>query len=244
MRQRVQKILADVGVGSRRACEKLIVEGRVKVNGVRIKLGDQADPAWDAVTLDEQRIHGEERKTYILLNKPRGYVTTVSEPFGMRTVMELVSTKERIYPVGRLDKDSDGLLLLTNDGMIANRLTHPRYGVAKRYHVRADREVRATDTQRLLHGVRIEGRVVRITWLYRINNREIVIEIHEGRKHIVRKLFEMLGYNVTRLTRTSFGPLVLRGLVAGQWRHLTKDEKKLLFAAAGLTHIGIEKCVD
>lgn len=225
---RIQKILADAGIASRRASEELIAQGRVKVNNNSIKLGDKADPDKDRITVDDSPLPKPEKKVYLVLNKPRGYVTTVTEPFGMPTVMELLNIKERVYPVGRLDKNSEGLLLLTNDGELTQKLIHPSYGVSKTYRIRLNENLRPFDTQRLLSGVFVEGRKVHVQRLHRIKPHEIIIDIHEGRKHIVRKLFEVLGYEVTKLTRLAFGPLRLKDLKPGQWRYLTKDEISML----------------
>ena len=228
MLERVQKILAHAGVASRRECEDYILNNRIKVNGKYIKLGDKADPQKDKITVDDQPVRGFEKKVYVILNKPRGYVTTVSEPFGMSTVLDIINIRERVYPVGRLDKNSEGLLLLTNDGDLTFKLTHPSHGVTKTYDVRLDKNVSPDDTQKLLQGVRIEGRVCHVQKLRRIKPNELIIDIHEGRKHIVRNLFERLGYEVTKLTRLAFGPLTLKNLRPGAWRYLTFSEFEAL----------------
>lgn len=225
---RVQKILADAGIASRRKCEQLIRESRVKVNGKVIKLGDKADSDKDKIYVDNKLIVQRENKIYILLNKPWGYVTTVSEPFGMRKVADLVALKERIYPVGRLDKYSEGLLLLTNDGELANKLTHPSFGVSKIYVVKLAQEIRDEDLAQLLGGIKIEGREVALEKLTMLSPTKLEVKIHEGRKHIVRRLFEELGYRVTKLTRVAFGPLKLGNLKKGKWRYLSGEEIKRL----------------
>ncbi len=221
---RVQKILAERGIASRRKCEEYIANGRVKVNGVIIKLGDKADSEKDIILFDDASLPKKESFVYIMLNKPRGYVTTVTEPFGMPTVMDLIRTKERVYPVGRLDKNSEGLLILTNDGELTLRLTHPRHGVSKIYHIRLDRNLAPEDMQKLHAGVRVEGKSVFLSGVHRIKPHELTVTIHEGRKHVVRKLFEEINYVVTKLTRITFGPLVLKNLKPGQWRYLSKEE--------------------
>ncbi len=224
MLERVQKILAHAGVASRRECEDYIANNRIKVNGQYIKLGDKADPHKDKITVDDQPIRGFERKVYVILNKPRGYVTTVAEQFDMPTVLDLVSIRERIYPVGRLDKNSEGLLLLTNDGDLTFKLTHPSHGVTKTYDVRLNKNVEPKDTKKLLEGIRFEGRICHVQKLRRVKPNELIIDIHEGRKHIVRNIFERLGYEVTKLTRLAFGPLTLKNLRPGAWRYLTFQE--------------------
>jgi 23S rRNA pseudouridine2605 synthase len=232
MLERVQKILAAAGIASRRKCEELIAQGKVAVNGRTISLGDHADPAKDAITVAGRRVQLEE-KAYLLLHKPPGFVTTVSEPFGMRTVMELVRVPQRVYPVGRLDIDAEGLLLLMNDGTLAHRLTHPRFEMEKEYEAVLGAPLTSDAIASLRKGVRIDGRLVQVHRLA-IEGRTAWVRLHEGRKHIVKRLFAKLGYRVRRLKRTALGPLQLGSLSQGTWRPLTQREVEMLRRAAGV----------
>lgn len=223
---RVQRILAMAGVSSRRKCEELIRAGRIKVNGKVVKIGASADPNKDEISIDEKQIILE-KKVYILLNKPKGFVTTVSEQHGMKTVRDIVKITERIFPVGRLDKETRGLLLLTNDGDFANKLTHPRFEIKKEYVAILDKPFSKDSFEKLKKGVKVEGRKVDVKEIL-IDDKKVALKIHEGRKHIVRKLFFHLGYRVVDLQRTMAGNLKLSGLREGEWRHLTNDEIFLL----------------
>lgn len=224
--QRVQKILASAGIASRRDCEELIRRGCITVNGEKIKLGDKAKES------DDIRINGKkiqlEKKVYIMLNKPRFYVTTVSEEHGMKTVMDLVKVPERVFPVGRLDKDAEGLLLLTNDGEVANKLTHPSFEIEKEYAVELDKPFK--DLERINKGVIIDDRPVDIKKVDFITSKKITITIHEGRKYIVKEIFKSLGYKVLFLKRIKFGPLELKNVVRGTWRFLSNAEIEALKA--------------
>ncbi len=220
--QRIQKILAQAGIASRRKCEQLIVQGRVRVNGRVAKLGESADAEKDKITVDG-RLVVLEKKVYIMLHKPRGFVTTVTEKFGMRTVMDLVRVPQRVFPVGRLDRDTEGLLLFTNDGDFANRLTHPSFEVIKEYFVVLDKPLPEEVLERLRHGVVVDNRKVKFSGLD-VSGKEVVLRIHEGRKHIVRRIFERLDLRVVRLVRTRFGSLSLGSLPAGKWRFLSSIE--------------------
>ena len=226
MEQRVQKILAQAGVASRRKCEELIARGRVTVNGKVAVLGEKASEK-DRILVNGRPIVLE-KKVYIMLHKPKGFVTTVSEQHGMRTVMDLVKVSERVFPVGRLDKHTEGLLLLTNDGEFANKLTHPRYEVAKEYFVLLDKELSEESMEKLGAGVAIDERKVKISRID-VAGREVVVQLHEGRKHVVRRLFEKLGYVVMRLVRMKIGKLPLGSLKPGKWRCLTSADLKLLY---------------
>jgi len=220
--ERVQKLLAQAGIASRRKCEELISRGMVQVNGRVITLGDKASPK-DKITVNGKPVKIE-NKLYIMFHKPKGYVTTVSESHGMKTVMQLVKVSERVFPVGRLDKNSEGLLLMTNDGALANKLTHPRYNVEKEYVVELDNPFKH-ETQ-LRKGVMIDDRKVKCRFTSRGNR--VTVRIHEGRKHIVRRIFADLGYEVTRLVRTRMACLKLGRLQTGKWRELTKTELREL----------------
>ena len=241
---RLQKILAAAGIASRRASETLITQGRVTVNGAVVtELGTKADPARDDIRVDGRRVKGAERLRYILLNKPRRVVTTRRDPEGRRTVMDLLSgVHESLYPVGRLDYDSEGLLLLTNDGTLAARVTHPRHGVVKRYRAELAAVPSPDAIARLARGVVIDGERtgsadVRLLKTYASGGRDrclVEIAIHEGRNRQVRRMCEAVGCPVSRLERIAIGPIADRALKAGQWRELTTRELDALKAAVDL----------
>jgi pseudouridine synthase len=232
---RLNKFLAHAGVCSRREADRLISEGAVKVNGRIVEeLGLKIDPSHDRVDVGNRAVRGgEERSVYILLFKPAGRVVTVKDPFGRPTVMDLLpKLRDRVYPVGRLDAESEGALLLTNDGEMAFRLTHPKHEIGKIYEVRVEGEPSEEDLSRLRSGIFLEGRKTapaRIQVLRRGPHRTLLrVRIHEGRKREVRKMFEALGYHVTGLLRVEFAGLTLEGLRPGQWRFLKKSEVKNL----------------
>jgi pseudouridine synthase len=235
---RLQKILSAAGVASRRAAETLIVNGRVSVNGVTIlELGTRADPARDDIRVDGQRVRMAGRHRYILLNKPRGYMTTRKDPERRPTVLDLMpEVREYIYPVGRLDYDSEGLLLLTNDGDLAARLLHPSHGVEREYHARVRGVPDERALERLRRGVVIDGRrtapaVVRLldTGLGAREDQALVsIALHEGRTRQVRDMCDAIGHPVVRLRRVRFGPIADRTLDVGAHRDLTPREVAML----------------
>jgi pseudouridine synthase len=234
MMERLQKVLSAAGVASRRLAEELIVQGRVSVNGQTVtQLGTKADPSVDEIKVDGRRIKTTQRKRYVLLNKPRGYITTRSDPQGRPTVMDLVKgVKEYIYPVGRLDYDSEGLLLLTNDGELAARLTHPRHEVEKVYEARVKGVPDDHTIDRLARGFPIEGRRtaparLRVSEPFVKGSGEqtiVEISIHEGRQRQVRKMFEAVGHPVVRLKRVRIGPIEDPEMPVGHWRELTPME--------------------
>ena len=236
MQIRLQKILSQAGISSRRAAEKLIAEGRVSVNGETIReMGVKADPAIDDIRVDGRRVKSAERPRYILLNKPKGYVTTRSDPQRRPTVIDLVSgVREYVYPVGRLDYDSEGLLLLTNDGDLAARLTHPRHGVERTYEARVAGMPDGDALDRLRRGIPLDGhrtlpaKVVLVHEKRRDGNGLLRITIREGRNRQVRRMCEAVGHPVKTLRRIRFGPLEGRGLGVGQWRELTPAEVEKL----------------
>ncbi len=240
---RLQKLLSAAGVSSRRAAEQLMSSGRVTVNGkVVTTLGAKADPAADDVRVDGCRVTRSVRRRYVLLRKPRGYVTTRSDPEGRRTVLDLVKrVREYVYPVGRLDYESEGLLLLTNDGELAARLTHPRYGVERVYEVRVRGLPTADRLNRLRRGVRVDGRrtapaSVRLVRRWRTaRGMEALLSVglHEGRPRQLRKMCEAVGYPVVRLRRVQIGPIRDRRLKIGEYRELTRAEVEALRRAAG-----------
>ena len=239
---RLQKILSASGVASRRASEQMILEGRVTVNGETVReLGTKADSEKDIIKVDGRRIKTVVRNRYIALYKPKGYVTTRSDPEGRRTVMDLVGEGDYIYPVGRLDYDSEGLLLLTSDGDLAARLTHPRHEVEKTYEVIVAGMPDVRALEKLKKGVFIEGgrtapahvHVGSIVKGARPTTK-LTIVIHEGRHRQIRRMCSAVGLPVRELRRVRMGPIGLGRLKPGQWRELTPDEvRRLKHAAAG-----------
>jgi len=241
--ERIQKILSQAGVASRRASEQLMLEGRVTVNGATIReLGTKADPSHDDIRVDGRRIKVVENHRYLLLNKPRGYMTTRSDPERRPTVIDLLrGVKEYVYPVGRLDFESEGLLLLTNDGDLAAALTHPSHGVARVYEVRVLGVPDDRDIGRISRGIVIEGRrtapaEVRLLPHGRdAREATLSIMIREGRNRQVRKMCEAIGHPVTHLRRTAIGPIRDTTLKLGSWRDLSEDEVKRLRNASEST---------
>ena len=230
---RLQKFLAEAGVASRRACEGLIQQGRVAVNGrIITELGTKIDPATDRVTVDNQPV-AVERKLHIALHKPRGVLCTSSDSHGRKRVLDLLPpTLPRLYTVGRLDFDSEGLLLLTNDGNFSLRLTHPRYRKPKQYRVLVTGTWRAETVARLLEGIVSDGERLRaesVTLLHTGGGMtELELIIREGKKRQIRRMLSAVGHPVRRLVRTAIGDLTLGGLKPGQWRYLTHEEVRQL----------------
>lgn len=236
---RLQKYLADTGVGSRRACEALIQDGRVRVNGVTATIGANVETG-DVVELDGARIAGAQRRVTILFYKPRGVVCTADDPEGRRTVQDFFrDVPERLYHVGRLDLNSEGLLLMTNDGALAHRMTHPRFGVEKTYYAVLDGVVTDEEIGRLAGGVLLEdgmtapARVERVRMTQR-GDTALRITIHEGRNRQIRRMAEALGHRTLRLKRERIGPLSVEGLAPGKWRYLTERELERLYEMLGL----------
>jgi 23S rRNA pseudouridine2605 synthase len=229
---RLNKYLSNAGVCSRREADVLIQTGVITVNGnIVTELGYKIAPS-DVIQCNGETINAE-KKRYVLLNKPKGFITTMDDPQGRKTVMSLVRTacRERIYPVGRLDRDTTGLLLFTNDGDLAKKLTHPRYQARKIYHVELNKSVKAEDLEKLLGGVDLEdGKAVadKASYVEGGNSREVGIEIHSGKNRIVRRMFESLGYTVVKLDRVVFAGLTKKDLPRGMFRHLSEDEVSFL----------------
>lgn len=236
--ERLQKILAAAGYGSRRACEVMIEEGRVTVDGRIAQLGDKANPATQRITLDGMPIRRPQAHTYIIVYKPRGYITTTDDPEGRRTILDLVPLTQRLYPVGRLDADSEGLVLLTDDGELTERLTHPRYGHARVYRVLVTGEPTEETLERWRRGVTLDGRKSNFSQM-QVEYQErgqtwLRVTLHEGRKHLVRRIVAALGHPAQRLIRVEMGPLQIGDLAPGHWRHLREGEVNALRKEAGL----------
>ena len=237
---RLQKVLASAGLGSRRACEDLIAQGRVEVDGVRVtELGVRVDPARAVVHVDGMRLQLDSSRVTLALNKPRGVVSTMHDPDGRPSIAELVADRpERLFHVGRLDADSEGLLLLTNDGELANHLAHPSHEVAKTYLVTVRGKVAGNVANKFLHGIELEDGVVQAD-AYRVvdqvaDQTMIEVVLHSGRNRVVRRMFEEVGYPVTRLVRTRIGPIALGNLRPGTTRVLGRTELGTLMAGVGL----------
>lgn len=238
MTERLQKIIAAAGITSRRAAEEMILDGRVSVNGVVVtELGTKADLASDRITVDGVLLRPTEKLYYVLLHKPAGYVTSLKDPQGRQLVTELVQdVGARLFPVGRLDYNSEGLLLMTNDGEWANRLMHPRHQVDKEYHVRVRGKVDPQQIRRLVEGVELEdghvsGASVRLLKADQSND-WLSITIREGRNRQVRRMCSAVGLSVVRLRRIRYGNLTLGGLQPGEYRLLTTEEAQSLDAPA------------
>ncbi len=231
-RIRLNRYIANAGVCSRREADTFIAAGNVTVNGKTItEMGYKVEPG-DVVRFDG-RVLSLEKKEYVLLNKPKNFITTTSDEKGRRTVMELVAnaSKSRLLPVGRLDRNTTGLLLFTNDGDLAKKLTHPKYQVRKIYHVVLDKNVTAADMKKIADGLTLDDgpvHVDEVSYVQGASKKEVGIEIHSGRNRIVRRIFEHLGYDVIRLDRVIFAGLTKKDLPKGRWRHLTEQEVNTL----------------
>jgi 23S rRNA pseudouridine2605 synthase len=229
---RLNKFIATSGICSRREADEYIKAGLITVNGnIVTELGTKV------AMKDDVRYHGErikkEKLVYILINKPKDFITTVKDPHATRTVLQLVASacKERIYPVGRLDRNTTGVLLLTNDGDLAKTLTHPRYNKMKIYHVTLDKSVTGADLKQIREGVTLEDGFIKaddISYIDPVDKTQVGIEIHSGKNRIVRRIFEQLGYRIKKLDRVYFAGLTKKGLTRGQWRHLTEIEVGML----------------
>jgi 23S rRNA pseudouridine2605 synthase len=230
MEKRLQKILSEMGIASRRKAEDLIIEGRVTVNGMSARLGMKADPDRDHIKLDGKLLSGrKEPKVYMMFYKPRNVVTSLEDPQDRPTVKDyLGKVRCRVYPVGRLDFDSEGLLLITNDGDFAHAVLHPSKEVPKTYEVKIDGALEDADIQKLRRGVSIEGgrtAPARVRKLRKLkSNSWIEVIIHEGKKRQIRRMLQKVGHHVLRLKRSRIGPLKLGSLRAGDMRELTKEE--------------------
>lgn len=228
MKERLQKLIASAGLCARRTAEEWIAAGRVCVNGAVASLGDRADPETDTVTVDGAPLPGKPGAVYLMLNKPRGYVTTLSDEYGRRTAAELVADCGiRVYPVGRLDRDSEGLLLFTNDGELAQRLLHPRHQVDKVYLVTVRGDIRGA-AERLMAITQLDGEPIAPAQAAEVSRHEgqavLRVTIHQGKNRQVRRMCAQIGLHVVRLQRIQEDSLLLGDLPAGKWRYLTDQE--------------------
>ena len=235
MEERLQKYLANQGIGSRRKCEQYILDGRVKVNGVIVtELGTKVNPDVDEICFDGKKVNKQDKKVYILLNKPIGYVTTTKDQFGRDTVLDLVKVKEKVLPVGRLDMYTSGAIILSNDGDFIYKITHPKYEIEKTYNVTLKGEVTEAEIEKLRNGVEIEDYVsgkanVRILKIDKEKNiSRLEITIHEGKNREVRKMCSAIDKKVLALHRSRIGNLNVKNIKLGEWRFLTDKEVKSL----------------
>ena len=237
---RLQRVLAAAGLGSRRACEQLIEEGRVEVDGKKVVLqGMRVDPKKAVIKVDGLRIASAPDHVYLVLNKPKGVVSTMSDPEGRPSLQEYVGDREaRLFHVGRLDQDTEGLILLTNDGDLAHRLSHPSFGVEKTYLAEVTGPVARDVGKRLKQGVELEDGLVQVDsfrLVSQVGSRVMVeVKLHEGRKHVVRRMLTEVGHPVTQLVRTDLGPISLGNLKPGKQRKLSQQEIGALYRAVGL----------
>jgi 23S rRNA pseudouridine2605 synthase len=228
--ERIQKVLARAGVGSRRVCDELVAAGRVTVNGVTAELGRRVDPRADVVAVDGVPVPVAPDLVYYLLNKPSGVVTTASDPQGRPTVLDLVPASPRVFPVGRLDFDTEGLIVLTNDGALAHRLAHPSHGVAKEYLAQVEGTTEPGSLRRLREGVELDDGPTAPAVVGKVAPHVLRIVVHEGRNRQVRRMLEAVGHPARRLVRTRIGPIADPGLRPGRWRPLRPDEVRALYA--------------
>ncbi len=237
---RINKYLSASGVSSRREADSLIEQGRVKVNGKIVQaLGSKIDENKDRIEVDGKTVEGAQGKVYMLLNKPPGFLVTLKDPFQRPTIMDfLPKLRTRIFPIGRLDFDSEGLLLMTNDGELSNRLLHPRYEIKKTYLVKIKGHPEKVQISRLERGIPIDGKKTAPAKIFPISSSPkrslFKVELHEGRKREIRRMFEAIGYHVLLLRRIKFAGLTLDGLNPGDWRYLTETEVQNLYKKVGL----------
>lgn len=224
--ERLQKVLARAGIGSRRVCEKLIVEQRVTVNGEVSELGEKVDSETSQIEVDGLKIGVRQDLVYYLLNKPIGIITTSKDPQERSTVIDLVPKHPRVFPVGRLDADTEGLLLLTNDGDLTHYLTHPSFGIEKEYLVQVEAKPSRNAIRELRQGVELDDGITAPAKVSLVDEKLLRIVIHEGRNRQIRRMCEYIGHPVIRLVRSRIGPLVDRTLRPGSFRELTKQELK------------------
>jgi 23S rRNA pseudouridine2605 synthase len=230
---RLNKYIADAGICSRREADKLILAGAVKINGEVVTVLGTKVSLTDKVQFGDQTL-SREKVRYLLLNKPKGFITSTKDPHHDKTVMNLVSNacKERIYPIGRLDRNTTGLLLFTNDGQLTKKLSHPRYGIKKIYHVLLDKALTKTDMMQIVAGIELEDGLIKVDAIEYVGDgsdkKELGIELHSGKNRIVRRIFEKLGYHVVKLDRVYFAGLTKKNLSRGHWRFLEEKEINML----------------
>jgi 23S rRNA pseudouridine2605 synthase len=231
-RKRLSKALAAAGLASRRACEEIIFAGRVQVNGETIKLPQHhIDWETDKITVDGQSIKAEQKKFYYLLNKPSGYICTNTRPGKQKIVLDLFpNSQERLFTVGRLDKDTTGLILVTNDGHFANKVIHPSSNIVKEYIVKTEQEITPEHLETLVQGARVDEKWVRPVSVYKVRKGTFKICVKEGKKHEVRIIAERAKLTITELTRVRIGSLVLGSLPPGEFKTLTERDRELLFS--------------
>ncbi|MER3523777.1 MAG: pseudouridine synthase [Ignavibacteria bacterium] len=237
---RINRYLSMCGVASRRKADELVLAGKVEVNGnVLTDVGAKIDPQRDKVFVDGKQATRVHDFVYLVMNKPKDTITTLSDERGRTTVMSLVKSKHRVYPIGRLDRDTTGVLLLTNDGEFANRLMHPKFGIPKSYRVTLETPLKPADVERLRKGVRLAEGLTAPAEVYVLpggKGMDIGITIREGRNRQARRMFESLGYDVKKLDRVAYGPVTKEGLRRGEVRSLTRAEVRALMEMAGMTH--------
>ncbi|MBQ1876656.1 MAG: rRNA pseudouridine synthase [Selenomonas sp.] len=243
MQERLQKIISQAGIASRRAAEQLIAAGRVTVDGRAAVLGEKADPAAQRIAVDGKPLPRAERHVYYLLHKPTGYISTARDERGRRTVLDLLpEVRERIYPVGRLDGDTSGLLLITNDGTLMNGLLHPRYEVSKTYVAQVAGQVTEQSLEQLRRGLQLEDGMTAPAKARLLGSRgglsKVEVTIHEGRNRQVRRMFSAIGCDVRKLKRVRFAFLSLKDVAVGQHRPLTPKEVDRLYQLAGIVRQG------
>jgi 23S rRNA pseudouridine2605 synthase len=231
--ERIQKLISNAGFCSRRKAEELIIGGKVKVNDHVAKIGEKADPEKDSIYVLRRKINFAQKR-YIAFNKPKHVLTTLSDPFKRKTVMNFFNrVDERIFPVGRLDFDAEGLILLTNDGDFANRVMHPRYELVKIYRAKLDQRVSEDEIRKLKGKVMLKDGPVRVEFARLINKTHVEIGVHEGRNKIVKRIFKGLGFYVDELKRVAIGPISLGTLKSGRWRELKEIEVRAVMDENG-----------
>jgi 23S rRNA pseudouridine2605 synthase len=226
---RLNKFLDSAGIGSRRKCDDYIVEGKVSVNGEVVqKLGIRIEELTDTITFEGNKVKCEKNFLYIILNKPKGIITSAKDEYDRNTVLDLIPLKERLFPVGRLDQDTTGLILLTNDGELANKLIHPKFKIPKTYHIFLNKLIHPKDIYHFERGILLDDKKTapcKLSEIRIIDNCSFIeVILYEGKKRQIRRMFDELGYKVFELDRIAFGPLTLAGIKRGEWRYLNKNE--------------------
>jgi len=238
---RLNKFLANAGIASRRKADQMIVEGKVKLNGrIVTDLGVKVDPRKDRIFVEGKQVVLLDEPVYIVFNKPKDCISTSSDERGRTTILDYVKVKQRIFSVGRLDRNTTGVLLLTNDGEFANRMMHPKFEIKKAYKVTLDKPLTRDDAQKLADGIRLSDGMTKPAEVHFISgsrNKVVGIIIHEGRNRQVHRMFEALGYEVKKLDRVAYGDITYEGLPRGRWRYLTKGEIRKLMTITGMDTI-------